>query len=80
MVATAVDKAKRIPEPPPLPTDYRSLLLDVSEWIEALQGVAADVAATQQQVQQGREENVAAAAETEEDIYDAVWHRIAWLM
>ncbi len=48
MVQRAIEEAKRIPPPPPLPTNYSGLVDDIARWIEALQASQAELATAQQ--------------------------------
>jgi hypothetical protein len=43
MVDAALKEAKRLPPPPPLPTNYASLLEELERWISDLEGVASDL-------------------------------------
>lgn len=43
MVRTLIEEAKRIPEPPPLPTDYSGLLDELRRWVEAAEAANLEV-------------------------------------
>ena len=47
-VQQAIEEARRLPPMPLLPVDYSGLLADLRQWIQALQGAAADVTTAQQ--------------------------------
>ena len=48
MVGLAIEEARRIPDVPPVPIDYSSVLAGIREWIEQLEGTNSDVEAAQQ--------------------------------
>jgi hypothetical protein len=79
VVHSAIEVAKRIPDVPPVPTNYSGLLAAIQEWIEQLGATNNDLAAAQQETKQQREENETQKAAATEDIFDAGWHQLAWL-
>ena len=48
IVHQAIEEARRIPDVPPVPIDYSSVLAGIREWIEQLEATQSEVAAAQQ--------------------------------
>jgi hypothetical protein len=78
LVSRALDEAKRMPEPPPAPPNYKKLLADISEWIEQLKATRGDIVSTQQDLEERRVANDEQFQKTQEDMFDPVWHALAW--
>jgi hypothetical protein len=79
LVGRALEEARRLPEVPPVPVNYSSLLASLRDWIEQLEATNADVAATRQELEHARGQNDAQKAAAVEDVFDPTWHRLAFL-
>lgn len=73
-----IEEARRIPPPPPLPTNYDALLADVRAWLAALEGVKIDVQEALQEARERCEGNEGALAEANPADSEG-WHRLMWL-
>ncbi len=77
-VQQLIAEAQRLPEMPAW-VDYRPLLADIAQWVEALQAAQADVAAAQQAAGQQAADSKAQFAAADEGADPEGWHRLTWL-
>ena len=77
-VQQLIADAQRLPEMPAW-VDYRPLLADIAQWVEALQAVQADVGAAQQAAGQRTAENAKELAAADEAADPEAHYRLSWL-
>ena len=77
-VQQLIADAQRLPEMPAW-VDYRPLLADIAQWVEALHAAQADVAAAQQAAGQQAADSAAQFAAADEAADPESWHRLSWL-
>ncbi len=77
-VQQLIAEAQRLPEMPAW-VDYRPLLADIAQWVEALEGCQADVAAAQQAAGQHTAQNGEQLAASDIQADPEGWHRLNWL-
>ena len=78
-VQRLLDEAQRLPEMPPMPVNYDDLLADIRQWLAALEGCQADVAAAQQAAVQQAADSATQLAAADEAADPERWHRLSWL-
>ncbi len=77
-VRKLVEEARNLPGMPTW-VDYRPLLADITQWVEALQAAQSDVAAAQQAAGQQAVDSKAQFAAADEAADPEGWHRLTWL-
>ncbi|KAL4428231.1 hypothetical protein ABPG75_002320 [Micractinium tetrahymenae] len=77
-VQKLIEEARNLPGMPGW-VDYRPLLADIAQWVEALQAAQGDVAAAQQAASQQAADSAAQFAGVDEEADPEDWHRLSWL-